>query len=94
MNSKLVGMSVSEMAAYRSHKRRRWPHRSRASLAHPVIGYQMVITTQSFSCPRIHITLNETTDRQPLLRPSTTLLRRTGICWTTRECTILADGAL
>ena len=46
----------------------------------------MVITIQSFSCPRIYETVGP--------RLSTTLLRKAGPYRIMRECAILADGAL
>jgi hypothetical protein len=67
MNSKLVGMSVSEMAAYRSPKRRKWPHQLKVSLAHSAIGYQLVIITQPSKDPSIRMKppIVSFFDRQP-----------------------------
>lgn len=96
MKSKPVSISVSEKTAYRPPKRRRWPHRLKNRPSSSGNG-RIDATTRScasFSCLRFPITLNDTADRQLLLRSSATFLRRTRPYQTTHERPILADGAL
>ncbi|KAF1939261.1 hypothetical protein EJ02DRAFT_259719 [Clathrospora elynae] len=72
MKSKPAHIGDSERTAYRSPKRLRWPHRIKSWPSSPC-GWVIIRSCASFSCSRIHITLNETTDRQLLLRSPTAL---------------------